>query len=756
MSHRGAHNQYVLTYGVCDDTTAVAIKADTSGNLSIVGNVEVSNFPAPITSVAVNNLEPIELKLDDINGYLQNLSVVVNNTINYLPQQETIIVTPTTTFAGAVVIGSQFNLLSVLDGDVRYNNAIFLGSVDASINTTPKLVFQYSDDDTNWFSDGVSCSFYKPSDSTTWEFAFQRAGLGVKSVRLVAENTTTINYLSVNLSVDNKSKLVTSASGDSMILDQSTSGVAIYGSSNGTDKVLLKTTADGKLETTASGDLPKMMLAKDYDADVAREVACDASGNLKINVSIDDLTPSDDGVLTYGSYDGTTPLVIKTDASGSLDVVGSVAVNNLEPIELKLDDNNVYLQGISVITSGIRNILNYPSRQETIISNFVVISAGEVIGGTEFALESVGDSEVKYKSVLFVGRVDASINTDPKIIFQYSTDDTNFFSDGGSASFYKPAGSTSWEFAFQRSGLGVKSVRLVAETTTTIDFLSVNLSVDDGTIPAQASSGGSGGEVILDQITSGVAIYGSTDGTDRVLLKTTADGKLETTASVSTSPSTPATDGIAVYGSSNGTNKIILKTTADGTLATTASVSTSPSTPATDGIAVYGSSNNGTDRVLLKTTADGKLETNDYALKYLQLNVSGKAVYTNTILNGYWNVGAGFFTEYYYIPINDNYYYLDTLGQPTRPNVLTWFGYLDLSYEPDPQIVALLSGGDYYSNNFYTDGEVFKITQVNGFTGNYNMGAFRHTIRNFTSDSIGLWAKNAFAIRILAYELSYE
>lgn len=59
MSDRGAPNQYILTYGLYDETTAVAIKADTSGNLSIVGNVEVSNFPAPVTSVAVNNLAPI-------------------------------------------------------------------------------------------------------------------------------------------------------------------------------------------------------------------------------------------------------------------------------------------------------------------------------------------------------------------------------------------------------------------------------------------------------------------------------------------------------------------------------------------------------------------------------------------------------------------------------------------------------------------------------------------------------------------------
>jgi|LakMenEpi03Aug12_release.lakeMendotaPanAssembly.Ray.scaffolds.fasta_scaffold339465_2 hypothetical protein len=49
MSRSGAPNQFVLTYGIFDDTTAVAIKTDVSGNLSIIGNVEVSNLPDPIT-----------------------------------------------------------------------------------------------------------------------------------------------------------------------------------------------------------------------------------------------------------------------------------------------------------------------------------------------------------------------------------------------------------------------------------------------------------------------------------------------------------------------------------------------------------------------------------------------------------------------------------------------------------------------------------------------------------------------------------
>jgi len=68
------------------------------------------------------------------------------------------------------------------------------------------------------------------------------------------------------------------------------------------------------------------MKARDYTDNSIRELSCDSSGNLKINVTIDDLSPTDDGVMTYGSNDGTTPLVIKTDATGKLDIVVSSAM----------------------------------------------------------------------------------------------------------------------------------------------------------------------------------------------------------------------------------------------------------------------------------------------------------------------------------------------------------------------------------------------------------------------------------------------
>ena len=224
------------------------------------------------------------------------------------------------------------------------------------------------------------------------------------------------------------------------------------------------------------------------------------------------LTPAHDGVMTYGSNDGTTPLVIKTDDTGKLQINGdvsvsnfpatqavsgtiavsnfpapvtSVAVNNLEPIETKLDENNVLLGDISgnqlntlLMTTAIKNSLNYPARQETIVSppEPLFLAAGEVVTSSQFPLESV-QADAKYRDVIYMGSVDASVNTNPKLVFQFSDDDTNWFSDGVSCSFYKPVGSTTWQFAFQRSGLGVKSVRLVAQTSTTIGYLAINLSV---------------------------------------------------------------------------------------------------------------------------------------------------------------------------------------------------------------------------------------------------------------------------------------
>ena len=179
---------------------------------AVSGTIAVSNFPTPVTSVAVNNLEPIETKLDENNVLLGNISgnqlntllatTAIKNSLNYPARQQTIVSPPEPLFlaAGQVVTSSQFPLESV-QADAKYRNVIYMGSVDASVNTNPKLVFQYSDDDTNWFSDGVSSSFYKPVGSTTWQFAFQRSGLGVKSVRLVAQTSTTIGYLAINLSV---------------------------------------------------------------------------------------------------------------------------------------------------------------------------------------------------------------------------------------------------------------------------------------------------------------------------------------------------------------------------------------------------------------------------------------------------------------------------------------------------------------------------------------------------------------------------
>jgi hypothetical protein len=216
-SSAGVYNFIFQEYGIVWEKTKVFLPVEfgkllIKGEITnfpvtqpVSGTIAVSNFPAAVTSVAVNNLAPIELKLDENNVYLQGISVTtsgIRNSLNWTPRQLIIISTPTTITAGDVVTNTEYPLEALNNTEVKYKNAIYLGSVNASVNTNPKLVFQYSDDETNWFSDGVSASFYKPAGgSTTWEFAFQRSGLGVKYVRLLAQTTTTINYLALNLSV---------------------------------------------------------------------------------------------------------------------------------------------------------------------------------------------------------------------------------------------------------------------------------------------------------------------------------------------------------------------------------------------------------------------------------------------------------------------------------------------------------------------------------------------------------------------------
>lgn len=167
----------------------------------VSGTIAVSNFPSVQDvsgNVVVSNLGTIESAQEYGNGILEEIAI---NTIYFTqpPTKYALIDTPTTITSYNVVTNSTLPLKANSVSNVLFRNVMYMGEVDASVFTDPKLIFEYSDDDINYFSDGVTASFNKRG--TTWTFAFQRSSIGVKSVRLVAQNTTRISYAVANLSM---------------------------------------------------------------------------------------------------------------------------------------------------------------------------------------------------------------------------------------------------------------------------------------------------------------------------------------------------------------------------------------------------------------------------------------------------------------------------------------------------------------------------------------------------------------------------
>lgn len=194
-------------------------------------------------------------------------------------------------------------------------------------------------------------------------------------------------------------------------------GVAVYGSSDGADRIILKTDGTGKLETTTS-------------------------------ITSLTLTPADDGIAIYGSTDGTqsNTKLIKTDANGK------VIVENMDKLEINA--NKVPINTTLVSTNPLS-----------------VVAGGQV---TNYIID-LGTDEDRMRNIAYLGEVDVTTNTDPKIIMSFSENNQQFYSDGTYASFYKKS-ATAWEFCFQRSNIGLRYVKLVAQNATTFNKLKVTQS----------------------------------------------------------------------------------------------------------------------------------------------------------------------------------------------------------------------------------------------------------------------------------------
>ena len=85
-------------------------------------------------------------------------------------------------------------------GAFRYRNATFMGEFDVAVNTNPIVVFQFSQDGINWFSDGNSAALFDPlPPSTTRQFCLQRSNVPTLWIGLYYVTTATVNRIQLVL-----------------------------------------------------------------------------------------------------------------------------------------------------------------------------------------------------------------------------------------------------------------------------------------------------------------------------------------------------------------------------------------------------------------------------------------------------------------------------------------------------------------------------------------------------------------------------
>ena len=80
----------------------------------------------------------------------------------------------------------------------------------------------------------------------------------------------------------------------------------------------------------------------------------------------------------------------------------------------------------------------------------------------------------RYRNATFLGQCDTTTYTNPLFVFQYSTDTTNWFSDGVEAS-YLQVNPTTLAFCFQRSNVPTRYVRPYFVTDTSLNTFQVIL-----------------------------------------------------------------------------------------------------------------------------------------------------------------------------------------------------------------------------------------------------------------------------------------
>lgn len=215
------------------------------------------------------------------------------------------------------------------------------------------------------------------------------------------------------------------------------------------------------------------------------------------------LNPTDDGVSVYGSNNGTTPILLNTDALGQLNV--NVVSGGGPPtvVTIRGDQDLPFAQapisGIMYITNTAGDLALeetqtdiYNSTQWNTYNSTQVITPFTVTGTFPLSVAANGPipnttidlfatlpftpstSQFYYNSVAVLGTLNGITNTAiPQISFQYSNDNTTWFGDGLYPTLLLQSGTT-YTFAFQRTGMPARYVRLWAMTALTIQSIVIN------------------------------------------------------------------------------------------------------------------------------------------------------------------------------------------------------------------------------------------------------------------------------------------
>ena len=327
---------------------------------------------------------------------------------------------------------------------------------------------------------------------------------------------------SVNVACDENGVLKSNIVVENIALTPTNDGVAIFGTSNGTNRVFISTDNFGKLQTTDTQLISKTETTHSRLTDIntsinanvlkatfngiSRDVACDDNGVLK-NAG---LTPQTDGVSLYGVFNSNM-MALRTDMGGTLQVqdqtmLSSSAVGNgfLENIrDTIFTVTNASLASILTQTTAVKDVIiqttnplltDIKARLDLINNNtqkayLTTITISNTITilnqNTIFQTYDLGADIYRYTSITYAGTIYIGMNENPpvgdvpKVILQQSHDGTNWFSDGTEPSYYRTTagnGGFQWEFVFQKSQISLRYARLKIDKIITFTNLNTTLS----------------------------------------------------------------------------------------------------------------------------------------------------------------------------------------------------------------------------------------------------------------------------------------